>query len=110
MIPAGLLSTTATVTTPAAATDAYGSAVPDWAHATTRTIRCRIEQSSRSEQADETRDAAVAAFLLLCNDLAVTAGDRVTAGATYEVDGPPAVVQDALAAHHLEATLRLVAG
>mgnify|MGYP003618564694 CR=1 FL=1 len=112
-LPARLLPTVATVTRPGQVLDRYGSLVDDWGYgyATTFTILCRVQQVTRDEQDDETRDAAIGTHLLLTNTLTLAAGDRVTAaGTTYEVDGPPAIVQTAAADHHLEATVRLVAG
>ena len=111
MIPAGLLVHAATWVAPGTDIDAYGNTVPDWDAATSTAIRCRVEQASRDETSDETRDALVSTWRLYANETGITGRDRVVAlGLTFEVDGPPALVADGAGTHHLEATLRVVGG
>lgn len=111
MIPAGLLVHAATWVAPGSTTDTYGNTIPDWDTATSTAIRCRIEQSTRSETADVTRDALVASWRLFANETGIAGRDRITAlGLTFEVDGPPALVADGAGTHHLEAVLRTVEG
>lgn len=111
MIPDRLLIVEASLVKAGTAVDAYGNDVPAWDAVTATPIRCRLEQATRSETTDETRDALVGTFRLFTNDLTVQGRDRIVVGlTTYEVDGPPALVADGAGTHHLEATLRWVEG
>jgi len=111
VIPDRLLPTTATWLRPGAATDAYGNLTPDWGSATATAIRCRVQQATSDERADETRDALVRTWRMWSNETSIRGRDRVTVdGAVFEVDGPPALVFDGVGPHHLEATLRRVEG
>lgn len=111
MIPDRLLVHDATWLIPGTTTDAYGGSAPDWDAATSTAIRCRLEQASRDETTDETRDALVQVWRMWANETGIAGRDRVTAlGLTFEVDGPPALVADGTGTHHVEATLRVVAG
>ena len=112
-IPGRLLPTTAQWLVAGAIPNAYGDYDQAWGYGygSTTTITCRIEQATRSEQDDETRDALVRTATMWTNTAGIAGRDRVIAdGLTWEVAGPPALVQDAAGAHHLAATLRLVEG
>ena len=118
MIPPGLLVHTVTIVTPVLATaNAYGDRVPDYgAGATRRTIKARIQQDTRSEDATVQRDPTRQTWTMFTNDTAVTFTDRVEwtgpAGAlVFDFDGPPepAYAGDGTV-HHTEATLIVRAG
>lgn len=111
MIPDRLLPHTATWLAAGTATDTYGNTVPDWDNATATTIRCRLEQATRAETVDETRDALTQTWRLYTNTTGIAGRDRIAAlGLLLDVDGPPALVADRTGTHHLEATLRVVEG
>ena len=111
MIPERLLLSEATWLVPGSSSDMYGNTLPDWDTATSTTTRVRLEQLTRDEQSDETRDALVATFKMFTNETGIRGRDRITIGGiTYEVDGPPDLVTDRAGTHHLEATVRWVAG
>lgn len=99
-----------TLHTPTRTTDAYGAdAVTGW---TASTITGRVDQTSRSEDHANARQAALSDWLLLTNAATVTDTDRIIDGATtYEVTGTPwPVYRTGSTVHHYEATLRLVEG
>lgn len=102
---ASLLPQTVTVTTvTAGADDVFGN--PARSTAAT-TVPGRLDQISTTEQVDG-RDVTVTRTVLYLNpDVTITDQDRVTVdGRTYEVDGQPSVVYDAVRPHHLEVPLR----
>ena len=95
---------------PGTSEDAYGNDVDDFAAGTSRLIRAWIQQDESTEQRDG-RDTVTSRWLILTNELDLTAKARIIwNGATYVVDGQPEVMFTPQGAHHLEAHLLRVDG
>lgn len=100
-----------TVVHPGETVDRYGNTMPDWEHPTTADTDGWLAQTSGSEDHDR-RDASLSGWsLYVPADVALASTDRVVIDTTtYELDGPPVDAWTPRGPHHLEATLRLVAG
>lgn len=110
MIPPYLLPLTVTWIEPGTTTDRYGNTIPAWDAGTDTEIAAWIEQQQRIEDRDG-RDTLVSGWLLVTNELDITAGARIVwDGRTYEVDGEPAKPMTPAGVHHLEVRLQLVEG
>ncbi len=110
MIPERLLNRSLTWIEPTFGTDAYGDDTePTYGAGTT--ITGRIDPVATVEVDDQTRDLAAGTRLLITNTTGISSRARILDGSTvYEVDGLPAVLDDATGAHHTEARLRVVGG
>lgn len=99
-----------TAVTGTGAADRYGN--PQWTWPTGATVAGRIEQTNTVERVDG-RDTVITAYrLILFPAVTISAYDRVkdAAGKVYEVDGAPLVATSPRGPHHLEVSLRHVAG
>lgn len=107
-----LMTRDVTVVRPASTTNRYHNAVADWDNATETATKGWIAQSSSSEPTSAGRDPEVTFWhLYLPVGTDIVAADRVVVDdVTYEVVGPPNRAHTPLAEHHVEATVRLVAG
>lgn len=112
MIPDRLLPLTVTKVRPATTADRYGSSVPDYGAAATRTsIAAWIDQASASEDTPNGRDLIAADWKLITNHTDLDAADRIEWDVgVYELDGPVWPVHTPAGLHHLEAKLRRVEG
>lgn len=110
MIPERLLNRSLTWIEPTLGTDAYGDdTIPTYGAGTP--ITGRIDPVSTLEVNDQTRDLASGTRTLFTNTTGLSSKARIVDGTTvYEVDGLPAVLDDATGAHHTEARLRVVGG
>lgn len=79
-----------TVTRPAA-TSSRGTTVPDWAHATTRTVSgCSVQTGQTSMSLDGRTQTELAGTVYAPPGADIQAGDRITCAAgTFLVDGDP---------------------
>lgn len=111
-IPTGLLPHQVTVVRPAVTVDSHGNQVYDYAAAATRTtVAGWMQQDRREEPRSDGREALEQRWLLVTNHEDVQGRDRLEwSGPTFEVEGPPEPVHTPAGYHHLEATLRAVAG
>jgi hypothetical protein len=108
-IPAGLLPQTVTKIRPTTSTDTYGNTVYTYGSGTS--ITAWLQQDDRKEPLSDGRAALEQIWLLITNEPDVLGHDRIVFGTTtFEVDGPPEPVYTPAGFHHLEATLRVVAG
>ena len=71
--------------------DARGTKVPDWAHATTRTVAgCSVQTGETSMDLDGRTETALGGAVYAPPGADIHAGDRIIAATgTYEVDGEP---------------------
>lgn len=111
-VPDPLLPQTVTIVRPALVPNAHGNVTPDYGEAATRTtVQAWMQQDMRQEARSDGREAAIQAWLMVCNHPDVLRGDRVEYGAlTLDVEGPPELVYTPAGFHHTEATLRVVNG
>lgn len=108
MIPERLLNRSLTWIEPTFGADAYGDDTEPTYGAGTP-ITGRIDPVSTLEVDDQTRDLSASIRLLITNTTGLSSRARIVDGTTvYEVDGLPAVLDDADGAHHTEARLRVV--
>lgn len=112
MIPAGLLPHTVTRIRPATSTDTYGNTNYNYASPTSSaSITAWLQQDDRAEPLVDGRAPLEQRWLMVTNSQDVLGRDRITFGAlTFEVEGPPEPAYTPRGFHHLEATLRVVAG
>lgn len=99
-----------TAVTGTGAADRYGN--PQWTWPTGSTVSGRIQQVATVERIDG-RDTVITSYrLVLFPSVTIGAYDRVqdAAGRTYEVDGAPLIATSPRGPHHLEVSLRHVAG
>lgn len=117
-VPAGLLVHSVARIRPSTSTDAHGNDVKTYTvpPATSLSFAAWLQQDDRAEPRTDGREALTQRWLMISNETDVRGGDRIvwaTGGLTFEVDGPPEPAYtpaSATAAHHLEATLRVVEG
>ncbi|MEU6204590.1 hypothetical protein ABZ814_13495 [Micromonospora musae] len=111
-VPDSLLPHTITRVRPAQSTDAHGNTVYDYGEAAARkAMRGWVQQDRRSEPREDGRDPLEQRWLLVTNDQDIQGRDRIEwSGPTMEVEGPPEPVFTPAGYHHLESTLRVVAG
>lgn len=110
MIPERLLNRSLTWIEPTFGTDPYGDDTAASYGAGTP-ITGRIDPVATVEVDDQTRDMASGTRLLITNTTGLSSKARIVDGSTvYELDGLPAVLDDANGAHHTEARLRVVGG
>lgn len=112
-LPAHVLPHTVSVVRPATATDDYGNVTRDYGDAATRTeISAWMQQDRRTEPRDDGRDPLEQRWLLVANHADIQGRDRIewTDHPTFEVEGPPEPAYTPAGYHHVEATLRVVAG
>ncbi len=113
MIPVHLLSQTAQRIRPSLSTDANGNQVRNYTMppAESKDMAAWLQQDNRKEPISEGRDPLEQVWLLITNETDIQGYDRIVFGAqTFEVEGPPASVYTPAGFHHVEATLRAVAG
>lgn len=102
-----------TLMRPTYTTDRYGNSVADWSDAATIELRGWLGRQSASEEHGTRVGAGVEQWTLVLDDVSesVATGDRVLVDAqTFEVDGPVLTAWTPRGPHHLEVTLRAVAG
>jgi hypothetical protein len=99
---------------PATSTDSHGNTVYDYGVAASRTnMNAWLEQSSGTEPLSDGRAPLVGSWLMLTNDTDVTGRDRIEWNSlVFDVDGTPKVIYtpNSTEVHHIESTLRIVAG
>lgn len=95
MLPARMLPHRITITSPGRVDDGYGNEVLSYDPADGATVRENVPAYVRPAPASEDvvdRNAVTAAWQVHCNDLDVTALDRVAYdGTAYDIDGQPNV-------------------
>lgn len=112
-IPDRLLPHEVTLVRPATSTETYGNTKYDYSVgvATRTVIAAWLQQDQRAEPVTDGRAPLVQKWLMLTNHADVRGRDRIEHGTlTFEVDGPPAPVHTPASQHHVEATLKAVAG
>jgi hypothetical protein len=111
-IPEHLLPHTVTLVRPAETAEGYGNTAYDYGDDATRTdIAAWLQQDKRAEPISDGRDPLIQVWLLITNHEDVRGRDRIEVGATtYQVEGPPEPVYTPGGLHHVEATLKAVAG
>lgn len=89
------------------AEDEYGATVKTWGNPTTH--RGRLSSQTPREITDG-RDTLIADWVLyLLPDASITGRDRVTVnGVTFQVIGPPALLETPVQSSHIKANLRAV--
>ncbi len=113
MIPDHLLLQTVQRIRPATTTDTYGNQARNYMvpPAASKDMAAWLQQDNRKEPISEGRDPLEQVWLLITNETDIQGYDRIVFGAqTFEVEGPPAPVYTPAGFHHVEATLRAVAG
>jgi len=99
---------------PATSVSTYGDTVYDYGVAAARKdMNAYLTQSSGTEPLSDGRAPLVGAWRMLTNDLDVTGRDRIEwNGKVFEVDGDPkpSYTTWSTVPHHLETTLRIIAG
>ena len=111
-----LLVDDVTVVRPGTTTDRYGNSQPDWATATSEAVKAWISQRNRTEDPGTSgtggRQGELSDWVVYFQpDVDITAGDRVVYdGDTFDVIGKPLPGKTPRGPHHLECTVRLVAG
>lgn len=114
-IPARGLPHLITRVRPATSTDGYGDTTHDYGAGATRTtgIPAWLQQDQRSEKYSDGRTPLEQLWLLMTNERDIAAGDQIEWPAedlTFTVEGEPEPTYTPAGFHHLEATLRIVAG
>lgn len=118
-IPARGLPHTITRVRPATTTDGYGNEVRDYGAAATRTtgISAWLQQDQRSEKYSDGRSPNEQAWLLLTNEADIVTADQIewtdadtSVSRVFTVEGPTEPAYTPAGFHHLEATLRVLAG
>lgn len=111
-IPDHLLPHSVVLVRPSSSTDAYGNTVYAYAGSATRTtIAAWLQQDKRTEPRTDGRDPLEQVWLIMTNHEDITGLDRIEYDSiVYEVEGPPEKVYTPAGVHHVEATLRVVAG
>lgn len=107
-----MFTDTLTIITPGTKASAVGDPLPDWTTATSTTVRGRLSQRIRSEDAKQ-RDAQIGEWsAYFPGGTSIDGRCRVIRGAqTFDVIGPPYEPTVAGGSPtHLECTLRLVEG
>lgn len=107
-----LMTRDVTVLRAATSPNRYRNEVADWSNATETVTKGWLAQTSSTEPASAGRDPEVTLWhLYLPADTEIVAADRIVVDdVTYEVIGPPNRARTPGAEHHVEATVRLVAG
>lgn len=112
-IPTSLLPQTVTKIRPSTSTSTYGDTTYSYTvpPASSASITAWLQQDERSEPFSDGRAPLEQRWLMVTNESDVLGHDRIVFGTlTFEVDGPPEPAYTPAGFHHLEATLRLVAG
>lgn len=111
-VPDHLLPHQVTRVRPAVTTDSYGNQTRDYgAPADRKVMGAWVQQDQRTEPRSDGRDPLVQVWLMVTNDPDVQGYDRIEwDGPTMDVFGPPEPAYTPAGYHHMESTLRVVAG